>query len=162
MRINVKQKLIIMATFKYEKTVYQYSFNPPTSIAEDDFNALKLQTLLNPYQAIFKEENPNKDLNRIDLILGIGIVAGIIGLIGILGNDSKPGWAIILMMISVFLVVGPILNGGIRESEQNRAKAEAKKQAYFKDLEHMVRRAESYQEFRMACNRKYGARFYMN
>lgn len=144
-----------MAQLKSTRTVYEYSFNPPQFVSELDYSAMKMKTLTNPSEPLFPLEKTDESLNQINLILGIGIVAALIGFAGMYSSKDTPGWSVILLMLSVFLVIGPILNGGIRESEQNRTKANDKQQQYYINLESMVRDSTNYNQFMRSYKVRY-------
>jgi len=145
-----------MARFTYTKTVEHYSFNPPTSISEEEYNLLKIKILRNPDAPLIDEEAQQKSHDKLTTILMAGIVVLIIGLIGMFAFEEPKWWGVLLTILSVFGVLHPIVNMGQLESSKNRVKAEQERINYFRNLKDMIQKSKSYSDFYIAYHLKYG------
>jgi hypothetical protein len=148
-----------MARFTYTKTVEHYSFNPPTSISEEEYNLLKLKIMINPDASLIDEEAQQKSHDKLTTILMVGIVFLIIGLIGMFAFEEPKWWGVLLTIISTFGVLHPIVNMGQLESSKNLLKAEQARINYFRNLKDLVQNSKSYTDFHIAYQLRYG-RFY--
>ena len=145
-----------MARFTYTKTVESYTFNPPTSISEEEFNQFKLQIRRNPDVALIDENAVQNSHDKLTTILLFGVIALAIGLFGMFGFESPQWWGVILTLLSVFGVLHPIVNMGQLDSSRNRVAAEQKRINYYRGLKDMIQKSQSYQEFCISYHLKYG------
>jgi hypothetical protein len=137
-----------MARFEYTKTVEYYSFTPPRSINEALYEQLKSQIKRHPNLPLVDEEVVEKSHNRLSGILLVGIIALVIGLFGMFSNENPPGWSVILMLISVFGVLHPIVNMGTYDSSKNRIRAERERISYFRKLKDLISNSKDYKDFK--------------
>lgn len=136
-----------MARFQYTRTIEHYSFTPPRFISESEYYSIKMKILQAPEEPLVKEEVAEKNHGRLTLILAVGIIALVIGLFGAFSNDSKPDWAMILILISIFGILHPLVNMGSYQSSLNRVKAERERILYFQHLKKMVASSNNYPVF---------------
>ncbi len=144
-----------MARFEYTKTIEQYNFTPPQSISEEDFIKLKIQIRENPNSPLINETKVSDSHDKLVIVVIIGIILLIIGLFGMLSTDNPPAWSVILMLISVFGVIHPIINMGKLQSSQNKVAADKSRVAYFKDLKRIVELSSDYRTFKSKYELKY-------
>lgn len=137
-----------MARFEYTKTVEHYSFNPPRFISQEDYNIMKMKLQMNPHAPLINETDALKGSDRMNIIVLVGFIALAIGLIGMFSNDNPPGWAVILVLISVFGVLHPLVNMGAWESSRNRARAEEMRIQYFRKVKALINTTSDYSAFR--------------
>jgi hypothetical protein len=144
-----------MARFEYTKTIEQYNFTPPESISEVDFIKLKIQIRENPNSPLINETKVSDSHDKLVIVVIIGIILLIIGLFGMFSTDNPPAWSVILMLISVFGVIHPIINMGKLQSSQNKVAADKSRVAYFKDLKKIVEESSDYRIFKSKYEFKY-------
>jgi len=136
-----------MARFTYTKTVENYSFTPPRTITETEYNSLKLQVLQNPSEPLIDEMQARNSHERLLTFLYIGVGMLILGLIGMFATDEPQWWGALLMFISVFGIIHPIINEGQLESSRNMVRAYDQKIMYYKNLKNTIVKTNSYLEF---------------
>jgi hypothetical protein len=136
-----------MARFEYTKTVEHYSFNPPRMVSEEDFRIMKMKIKMNPEARLIDEKEAEKKHEHLSLLVFFGLVAMGIGLIGMFSNDNPPGWSIVLLLISLFGVLHPLLNMGTYESSKNYIRAERERVQYFRKLKNIVNESPDYYTF---------------
>jgi hypothetical protein len=136
-----------MARFTYTKIVENYSFTPPRTITESEYNALKLQVLQNPSEPLIDEMQARNSHERLLTFLYIGVGMLILGLIGMFATDEPQWWGALLMFISVFGIIHPIINEGQLESSRNMVRAHDQKIMYYKNLKNTILKTNSYLEF---------------
>lgn len=145
-----------MARFTYTKTVENYTFNPPTSVSEEEFYQFKLQIRRNPDAPLINENAVQNSHEKLTTILTFGVIALVIGLFGMFGFDTPQWWGVLLTILSVFGVLHPIVNMGQLESSRNRVAAEQKRINYYRELKTMVENCPTYLEFKLKYELKYG------
>jgi hypothetical protein len=145
-----------MARLEYTKTIEHYSFSAPRYVSEEDFMIIKMKIKQNPSAPLVDESSVEQSENRLGLVLFIGIVALLIGLVGMFSSDSPPGWSIVLLILSIFGVIHPLINGGVYESTRNRNQAERQRIDYFRKLKELVKDSNDYSQFRMKYGRMHG------
>ncbi len=114
-----------MARFKYTQTVHHYSFHPPESISELEYNSYKQMLLVNPNSDITPTDNSKKKNSFLYSLVIIGVVLLIIGF-------ATETW--ILVFLSIFLVLHPIVNTGILQSSINQDRATYSKSEFYNVL----------------------------
>jgi hypothetical protein len=145
-----------MARFTYTKTVEHYSFNPPTSISEEEFNVLKIKIMKNPEAPLTNENAQQKSHDNLSTILLIGVVFLVTGLFGMFAFDEPQWWGVLLTILSTFGVLHPAINMGQMESSKNRLKAEQDRILFYRELKEMIRKSNSHKEFCVFYQFKYG------
>ena len=145
-----------MARYTYTKTVENYTFNPPNYISEEEYNQLKRQIRRNPSAALIDENSVQNSHDKLKTVLIFGIIALIIGLIGMFAFEEPQWWGGILLIISVFGVLHPLVNKGDLESSKNRLAAEQHRINYFRNLKKMVENNNDYRSFKIDYQRTYG------
>ncbi len=145
-RYNI-EKLEIMARFTYTKTVENYSFVPPQMISEKEYILLKQQILQHPTEPLINEMEARNSHERLLTFLYVGVFLLIIGLIGMFADDTPKWWGVLLMFISVFGILHPIINEGQLESSRNRVRAHDEKIMYYRNLKKNITKTNSYLEF---------------
>ena len=145
-----------MARFEYTRTVEHYTFTPPRIVSEQDFNIIKMKIRQNPHAPLIDETSAEASHNSMGGLVLIGIVALVIALIGMFSSDTPPGWSVILMLISVFGILHPLVNTGSYESSRNYMKADQDRIAYFRTLKGMVNESPDYPTFKIRYWRIYG------
>ena len=136
-----------MARFTYTKTVENYSFVPPRMISEKEYTQLKQQILQNPSEPLINELEARNAHDRLLTFLYVGVFLLIIGLIGMFVDDTPKWWGVLLMFISVFGILHPIINEGQLESSRNRVRAHDEKIMYYRNLKKNIAKTNSYLEF---------------
>ena len=136
-----------MARFTYTKTVENYSFVPPRMISEKEYTQLKQQILQNPSDPLINELEARNAHDRLLTFLYVGVFLLIIGLIGMFVDDTPKWWGVLLMFISVFGILHPIINEGQLESSRNMVRAYDQKIMYYKNLKNTIVKTNSYLEF---------------
>ena len=144
-----------MARIYYTKTIEHYAFNPPQVISEEDFNILKMKIGMNPSAPLIDERSVESSHDKMTLLVVIGIFALIISIIGMMSSDSPPGWSMILLLISVFGVIHPLINGGVYESKKNELRADKQRIAYYRKLKSIVIQSPDYQSFKLNYRRSF-------
>jgi len=145
-----------MARFTYTKTVENFTFNPSTTVSEEEFNQFKLQIRRNPDAPLIDENAVQNSHEKLTTILTFGVIALVIGLFGMFGFDTPQWWGVLLTILSVFGVLHPIVNMGQLESSRNRVAAEQKRISYYRELKTMVENCPTYLEFKLKYELKYG------
>jgi len=145
-----------MARFEYTRTIENYTFTPPRFISREDYELLKKQIEKHPNLPLVDEVNIEKSHGRLSAVLFIGIIALIIGLFVIFSSDEPPGWAILLIMGSVFGVLHPLMNMGTFQSSQNKVEADRQRIAFFRRLKEIISVSRDYPEFRETYEKSYG------
>jgi hypothetical protein len=141
------EKIEIMARFTYTKTVESYSFVPPRMISEKEYNSLKLQVLQNPSEPLIDEMQARNSHERLLQFLYLGVFLFAIGLIGMFANKEPTWWGCILLLVSVFGFIHPVINEGQLESSRNRVRAHDEKIMYYRNLKKNIAKTNSYLEF---------------
>lgn len=85
--------------------------------------------------------------DRLLTFLYVGVFLLIIGLIGMFVDDTPKWWGVLLMFISVFGILHPIINEGQLESSRNRVRAYDEKIVYYRNLKNTIVKTNSYLEF---------------
>ena len=147
-----------MARFEYIRTIEYYTFTPPQFISREDYELLKKQIEKHPKLSLVDEENIEKSHGRLSAVLVIGIIALVIGLFVTFSSDEPPGWAILLIMGSVFGVLHPLMNMGAFQSSQNKVEADRQRIAFFRRLKKIISASRDYHEFRDSYQKSYGYR----
>jgi hypothetical protein len=147
-----------MARFEYTKTIEHYSFTPPSFISEEQYNQLKRQVTKHPNIPFIDEDAVEKSHGRLSVLVLAGFIGAGIGIMGMFSSDTPPGWAVILMLISVLGVLHPLINMGTYDSSRNRVRAERERIAYFRKLKELVKSYHDYNSFRVVYARVYGYR----
>ena len=62
-------------------------------------------------------------------------------------DDTPKWWGVLLMFISVFGILHPIINEGQLESSRNRVRAYDEKIEYYRNLKNTIVKTNSYLEF---------------
>ena len=145
-----------MARFEYTKTIEHYSFSAPRYVSEEDYNIIKMKIKQQPNTPLVDESSVEQSENRLGGVLFIGVMALLIGLVGVFSSDSPPGWAIVLLLLSIFGVIHPLINMGVYESTRNRNQAERQRIDYFRKLKELVKDSNDYSQFRLKYSRMYG------
>ena len=141
------EKLEIMARFTYTKTIESYSFVPPRMISEKEYTQLKQQILQNPSDPLINELEARNAHDRLLTFLYVGVFLLIIGLIGMFANKEPTWWGCILLLVSVFGFIHPVINEGQLESSRNRVRAYDEKIVYYRNLKKSIEKSNSYLEF---------------
>ncbi|MEY3198493.1 MAG: hypothetical protein RJA13_451 [Bacteroidota bacterium] len=94
--------------------------------------------------------------DKLTKLVTVGTVAFAIGLIRVLAFDSLQWWGGILLIISLFGILHPIVNMGQLESSRNRVEAEHKKISYYREIKRMLENCSNYLEFILRYELKYG------
>ncbi len=136
-----------MARFEYTRTITDYQFTPPEFISEQQFDQLQMQIKSKPEEPLIDEKAIESSHDKLVTFLMIGIIALLIGIIGMFSSDTPPAWACILVMICIFLILHPIVNMGILQSSKNSLAAEKNRIKYFRDLKNLILESESYAMF---------------
>jgi hypothetical protein len=147
-----------MARFEYTRTIEHYTFTPPRFISREDYEQLKKQIEKHPKLPLVDEENVEKSHGRLSAVLFIGILALVIGLFVAFSSDEPPGWAILLIMGSIFGVLHPLMNMGTFQSSQNKVEAERQRIAFYRRLKEFISTSRDYNEFRETYEKSYGYR----
>ena len=145
-----------MARFNYTKTIEHYKFNPPKYISEEQFYQLKLQIKRNPSDPLIDENAAQKSHDRLTKLVTAGTIALAIGLIGMFAFDSPQWWGGVLLIISLFGILHPIVNMGQYESSKNKLNSEQSRIAYFRNLKKMVEGNSDYSNFKIKYLLTYG------
>jgi hypothetical protein len=61
--------------------------------------------------------------------------------------ENPPGWSILLILISVFGILHPLVNRGTYQSSQNYLSAEREKNEYFQRLKQLIISSADYRSF---------------
>jgi hypothetical protein len=136
-----------MARFTYTKTVENYSFVPPRMISEKEYNLYKQQILQNPTEPLINEMEARNSHERLVNILYIGIIMLVLGLIGMFATNEPQWWGALLMFVSVFGIIHPLINKGQLESSRNKVRAYDQKIMYYSNLKNTILKTNSYLEF---------------
>lgn len=136
-----------MARFEYTSTIAHYSFSIPEFVSEENYNLLKMKVIMNPSAPLIEETSAESKHEKLTLLIVIGIIALGIGLLGIFSTENPPGWSIILILISVFGILHPLLNMGTYQSSQNYINAEREKIEYFQKLKRIIMSSSDYRGF---------------
>jgi hypothetical protein len=135
-----------MARFEYTRTIHHYSFQPPESISELEYNSYKQMLLVNPNSDITPTDNSKKKNSFLYILVVVGVLLLIIGFV-------TETW--ILVFLSIFLVLHPIVNTGILQSSINQDKATNAKMEFYNDLKRMILNSRNYNDFYVSYKNKY-------
>jgi hypothetical protein len=135
-----------MARFQYTRTVHHYSFQPPDRISELEYNSYKQMLLVNPNSDITPTDNSKKKNSFLYGLVIVGVILLIIGF-------ATETW--VLVFLSIFLVLHPIVNTGILQSSINQDRATNAKIEFYNDLKRMILNSRSYSDFNIAYKAKY-------
>jgi hypothetical protein len=144
-----------MAKITYTKTVYDIKFRAPQVISEVEFNQYKRFISLNPNASLINEQRSEKSHDKLTGFVLIGVVLLIIGLIGLFGFDSPQWWGGVSMVVSVFGILHPILNGGVYESSKNSVKNFSDEIKFYRELKELIKDSSSYADFNYRYQVKY-------
>lgn len=144
-----------MARITYTKTVYDIKFRAPKEISEVEFNQYKRFISLNPNTPLINEQRSEQSHDRLTGFVMVGVVLLIIGLIGMFGFDSPQWWGVVSMLISVFGILHPIVNGGVYESSKNSVENFSDEVKFYRDLKELVKTSSNYSEFNYRYQVKY-------
>jgi hypothetical protein len=136
-----------MAKFTYTRTVESYSFTPPSFISEDHYNELKKQISKQPNSPLINENKVEKSHQRLKALVSVGTAALIIGVLVAFNSSNPPTWSIILIFLSVFGILHPIVNMGTYASSKNRLETERRRINYYRQLKRILLETEGYQNF---------------
>jgi hypothetical protein len=149
-----------MPKFNYTKTVYHYSFNPPSTITKAEYESYKQMLKVDPRADLAPDSGVRKRNDFMYVLVVIGIICFLIGLFTCLGAEKSsdaPGWAICMVFGSLFFVLHPIINGGKLESSINEDKADNDRTQFYENLRAMIISSNSYEEFIGKYRLKYRA-----
>jgi hypothetical protein len=144
-----------MARITYTKTVYDIKYRAPQVISEVEFNQYKRFIILNPNAPPINEQRSEKSHDKLTGFVLIGVVLLIIGLIGLFGFDSPQWWGGVSMVVSVFGILHPILNGGVYESSKNSVKNFSDEIKFYRELKELIKDSSSYADFNYRYQVKY-------
>ena len=136
-----------MARFTYTKIVENYSFVPPRTISEKEYNLYKQQILQHPTEPLINEMEARNSHQRLLQFLYLGVFLFAIGIIGMFANEEPTWWGCILLLVSVFGFIHPVINEGQLESSRNRVRAHNEKIMYYRNLKKNITKTNSYLEF---------------
>jgi hypothetical protein len=136
-----------MARLEYTRTIEQYSFSVPQFVSEENYNLMKLKIKMNPNLPLVDGTKAESKHEQITILVVIGFIALGIGLFGMLSSENPPGWSILLLLISVFGILHPLVNMGTFQSSQNCIRAEREKNQYFERLKQIVISSYDYRSF---------------
>jgi len=135
-----------MARFEYTRTVSQYYFKPPESISIEQYNAFKSILRDNPLEDFMPKENGGKKNTIIYALVIIGFALTAIGI-------ALEIW--LLVFLSVWLILHPLVNMGTLQSSVNQDRAERARRDFYRDLKEMITQSSSYYEFEKSYKKKY-------
>jgi len=146
-----------MPKFNYTKTVYHYSFTPPSTITRAEYESYKQMLRIDPNANLATKSDVRKRNDVKYVILFIGIVCCLIGLFTCLGAEKNdpPGWAIAMFFISLMFVVFPFIAGGALESSINEDKADNDRNQFYNDLRLIIINSNSYEDFMGKYRQRY-------
>lgn len=144
-----------MARITYAKTIENYSFKPPRTISLSDYLSLKIQIQNNPDKSLIDEDSVRKSHEKLQLLIGIGVILLIFGLLGLFVVESPTWWGVLLTIISIFGILHPCVNSGNLDSSRNRLAAEEKRIHYFRNLKKMIETSYDFSEFQIKYSKKY-------
>ncbi len=148
----------MMARFTYTKTVYNIPFTPPKEIAEIEYIQFKRFIQLNPNKPLIDEQQSVRSHDRLTGFILVGVLLLVIGLFGLYATDSPQWWGGIFVLISVFGIIHPIVNGGVYESSKNSVNNFQNKIKFYQNLKEMIKNSDSYNDFARQYRLKYGVR----
>jgi hypothetical protein len=135
-----------MVRFEYTRKVHHYSFQPPESISELEYNSYKQMLLINPNSDITPTDNSKKKNSFLYVLTIVGVILLIIGL-------ATTTW--IIVFLSIFLILHPIVNTGVLQSSINQDRATNTKSEFYNDLKRMILNSRSYSDFYASYKNKY-------
>ena len=144
-----------MARITYTKTIENYNFSIPSFISEEQYIFMKIELQKNPNTPLIDENTIQKSHDKLTTVLVIGIIVFIIGLFGMFAFETPQWWGGILMIISAFGVLHPIVNMGQLESSRNKLIVEQKRIEYFRALKIMLLNSSNYDNFKMNYRNKF-------
>lgn len=144
-----------MARITYTKTIENYNFSIPSYISEEQYILMKIEVQKNSNVPLIDENTVQKSHDKLTTVLCIGIIVLIIGLYGMFAFESPKWWGGILMIISIFGVLHPIVNMGKLESSKNKLVVEQKRIEYFRALKIILLNSTDYDSFKKSYNKKF-------
>jgi hypothetical protein len=144
-----------MARITYTKTIENYNFSIPSFISEEQYIFMKIELQKNPNTPLIDENTIQKSHDKLTTVLVIGIIVFIIGLFGMFAFETPQWWGGILMIISAFGVLHPIVNMGQLESSRNKLIVEQKRIEYFRALKIILLNSSNYDNFKMNYRNKF-------
>jgi hypothetical protein len=144
-----------MARITYTKTIENYNFSIPSFISEEQYIFMKIELQNNPNTPLIDENTIQKSHDKLTTVLVIGIIVFIIGLFGMFAFETPQWWGGILMIISAFGVLHPIVNMGQLESSRNKLIVEQKRIEYFRALKIILLNSSNYDNFKMNYRNKF-------
>jgi hypothetical protein len=137
-----------MARFEYTRTVSQYYFRPPESISLDLYNSYKSLLRDKPMEDLMPKDNVGKKNTIVYALVIIGFALTAVGI-------ALEIW--LLVFLSVWLILHPLVNMGTLQSSVNQDRAERARRDFYRDLKEMITQSSSYYEFEMLYKKKYSS-----
>jgi hypothetical protein len=144
-----------MARITYTKRIETYTFNPPRSISLSEYLTLKKQIENQPNKPLIDEESVHKSHEKLQLLIGFGVILLAVGLIGLFAVDTPTWWGGLLTIISIFGILHPSINSGNLESSRNRVAVEDTRIAYFRHLKRLIETSKDYSDFQLNYSKQF-------
>lgn len=125
-------------------TYIEYSFKPPRTISEIDYNSYKQMLLTDPSSNILKEPKSNNSFSIIATVF-------IVSLIGMAIGAILKHWTFVMFLFIAIV----IFKSGVLGSEASRSCANDERAYYHSNLKSMILESKDYHDFINKYKSKY-------
>jgi len=102
-----------MSCIEFTRIVENYTFTPPSFISERDYDLLKTKTNLSREVPLYRNAKIEHAHNNLTALILVSFLAVVLVIFGLVSSNETPAWAIILLVISIFGVLHPMVNSRV-------------------------------------------------